>query len=221
MILVTGKLMRLQYALLPISVTTNSIICCGKEEIMYYLICLEELIILCASSIGRSIGNGYHPYRCSIPLRTSAPLVMLLLSIPPFMVMGCGNGSSHESIEQINGRLDTLEEKVTQIETQSAVLKKSVSHLDSFVQALDEKTASLTQRLYEITSKTGIPSSQTQSEFSEGIEGQYHTVVRGETLYSISKKYGLSVSDLLQLNGLKKDQTLKAGQKLLIAPGVY
>jgi len=146
---------------------------------------------------------------------------MLLLSILLFMVMGCGRGSSDDAIEQINGRLHTLEETVAQLETQSDALKKSVSRLDVYVQALDEKTASLTQQLYEITSKTGIPSSQTQSAFSEGIEGQYHTVVRGETLYSISKKYGLSVGDILQLNGLKKDQTLKVGQKLLVAPGVY
>ena len=146
---------------------------------------------------------------------------MLLLSIPLFMVMGCGKGSSHEAIEQINERLDKLEETLAQLETQSEALKKSVSHLDSFVQVLDEKSASLTQRLYEITSKTGIPSSQTQSEFSAGIEGQYHTVVRGETLYSISKKYGLSVSDLLRLNDIKKDQPIKAGQKLLVAPDVY
>lgn len=188
---------------------------------MYYVLCLEELITLCASSIGKSMDNCYHTFRCASSFRMSAPMAMLLLSIPLFMVMGCGNGSSEEAIEQINGRLDTLEEKLTHLETQSAALKKSVSSLDVYVQALDEKSASLTQRLYESTSKTGVPSSQTQSEFSEGIEDQYHTVVRGETLYSISRKYGLSVSDLLQLNGLKKDQPIKAGQKLLIAPGVY
>ena len=146
---------------------------------------------------------------------------MLLLSILLFMVMGCGKGSSHEAIEQINGRLDTLEEKLSHLETQSAALKKSVSQLDSLVQGLDEKTASLTQQLFEIGAKKGIPSAETQSEFSEGIEGQYHTVVRGETLYSISKKYGLSVGDLQQFNGMKKNQAIKAGQKLLVAPGVY
>ena len=59
---------------------------------MYYLLCLEELIILCASSLGKSISTGYHPYRCSNPFRTSEPLGMLLLSILLFMVMGCGNG---------------------------------------------------------------------------------------------------------------------------------
>ena len=36
-------------------------------------------------------------------------------------------GSSDEAIEQINGRLDTLEAKVAQLETQSDALKKSVS----------------------------------------------------------------------------------------------
>jgi len=190
---------------------------------MYYGFCSEELMILCASCIGQSIGNGHHTYRYSTSFRASAPMAMLLLllSITFFMVIGCGNETSNEDIEQANRRLDTLEEKLTQLETQSAALKESVSNLDSFVQVLDEKSASLNQQLYEITSKAKISSSQTQAEVSEGIEGQYHKVVRGETLYSISRKYGISVSDLLRLNGLKKDQTLKVGQKLLVAPGVY
>ena len=59
---------------------------------MYYVLCLEELIILCVSSTGKSMGNGYPTYRCSNPFRTSAPLAMLLLSILLFMVMGCGDG---------------------------------------------------------------------------------------------------------------------------------
>jgi hypothetical protein len=42
-----------------------------------------------------------------------------------------------------------------------------------------------------------------------------HTVVKGDTLYSISKKYGLSVSELQRLNNLK-DNTISIGQTLKV-----
>ena len=40
-----------------------------------------------------------------------------------------------------------------------------------------------------------------------------HVVVKGDTLYSISKKYGLSVSELQRINKLK-DNSISIGQKL-------
>ena len=42
-----------------------------------------------------------------------------------------------------------------------------------------------------------------------------HTVVKGDTLYSISRKYGLSVTELQKLNNLK-DNTISIGQTLKV-----
>jgi len=42
-----------------------------------------------------------------------------------------------------------------------------------------------------------------------------HTVANGDTLYSISRKYGLSVSELQKLNNLK-DNTISIGQTLKV-----
>jgi Mannosyl-glycoprotein endo-beta-N-acetylglucosaminidase/LysM domain len=42
---------------------------------------------------------------------------------------------------------------------------------------------------------------------------QYHTVEKGETLYSISKRYGMTVDGLKKLNDLK-DNNIKLGQQL-------
>lgn len=44
----------------------------------------------------------------------------------------------------------------------------------------------------------------------------YHTVKRGETLASISRKYSLSAGELAELNGLKKSARLKPGRHLLV-----
>ena len=43
-----------------------------------------------------------------------------------------------------------------------------------------------------------------------------HEVQKGETYYSISKKYGITVDELLSYNNLKSSSVLKAGQKLKI-----
>lgn len=47
-------------------------------------------------------------------------------------------------------------------------------------------------------------------------EGSYHTVEKGETLYRISKQYGVSVEDLKIWNSLP-DNTIHVGQKLMVS----
>jgi len=44
----------------------------------------------------------------------------------------------------------------------------------------------------------------------------FHTVSAGETLFSISKRYGISVENLKQLNGIGNQNLITIGQKLRI-----
>jgi membrane-bound lytic murein transglycosylase D len=46
---------------------------------------------------------------------------------------------------------------------------------------------------------------------------EYHTVKQGETAYSIAKKYGIKVDDLLKRNGIQ-GTSLRLGQQLKIRP---
>ncbi len=59
-----------------------------------------------------------------------------------------------------------------------------------------------------------------QSPAQTGAESQteYHTIVKGDTVYSISRQYNLPVETLLKLNGLNNDDVLnlKVGQKLIV-----
>ena len=43
-----------------------------------------------------------------------------------------------------------------------------------------------------------------------------HVVAKGETLYSISRKYGVTVNELCSKNNISQSQVLKVGQKLVI-----
>ena len=50
------------------------------------------------------------------------------------------------------------------------------------------------------------------------ISSKYHTVARGETLYSIAKRYGINISKLRELNNLS-NRSLSPGQKIIIEQG--
>jgi len=46
--------------------------------------------------------------------------------------------------------------------------------------------------------------------------GGFHTVTKGETLYRLSKEYGVSVDDLKAWNNLL-DNTIHVGQQLVVS----
>lgn len=48
---------------------------------------------------------------------------------------------------------------------------------------------------------------------------EYHSVVKGQTLYSISKKYGVSVEQIRAWNSLGNSNTILVGQKLKVSDG--
>ena len=55
----------------------------------------------------------------------------------------------------------------------------------------------------------------TQSSSNRSV---YHTVAKGDTLYSFSRRYGYSVSEIAQWNNLSPPYNLSVGQSLRVAP---
>jgi LysM repeat protein len=48
---------------------------------------------------------------------------------------------------------------------------------------------------------------------------QYHTVAKGDTLYSIARRYGRSFQELAAWNGISAPYTLSVGQQLIVSGG--
>ena len=65
------------------------------------------------------------------------------------------------------------------------------------------------------STKSSSSKSSTNKKATSTAKPKIHTVKKGETLSSIAKKYGCTVSDLKKWNGLKSN-TVKVGQKLKI-----
>ena len=45
---------------------------------------------------------------------------------------------------------------------------------------------------------------------------EYHTIQRGDFMYKIANRYGMSVSELCEINGIKRNKLLIVGRKLRI-----
>lgn len=63
--------------------------------------------------------------------------------------------------------------------------------------------------------------SYTPSYAPVDINAATHTVVRGDTVYNISKRYKISQDDLRAWNGLSADNTISVGQTLRVKPSGY
>lgn len=50
------------------------------------------------------------------------------------------------------------------------------------------------------------------------ISSNYHVVKRGETLFSIAKRYHQSIGNIAKWNGLRKSARVKVGQRLRVRP---
>jgi LysM repeat protein len=124
-----------------------------------------------------------------------------------FSFAGCGRDKTKEGLDKFNERLKQLENKIDQIEAQFTETNESVNTLGSYLIALEERMEHLTKKIEKTTIQK-----QTVSQKGK----QYHKVGRGDTLYSISRKYGLSVEKIRQFNNLSDNKPIQPGQKLLV-----
>ena len=61
--------------------------------------------------------------------------------------------------------------------------------------------------------------SPSDTSVSSTTQTKEYTVVKGDTMYSIAKKNGMTLAEFMALNGLDNSSVIKVGQKLKIATG--
>ncbi len=154
----------------------------------------------------------------------------LLILVLAFVIFG--NGSDRQALAK---RMETLEKRLDDMEFRLANLVQSAAgnDLDSLHKAnqdlgrrFDALERKLEGRLNQINTaltrlqkkpppappKPAAPSVQAPAK----PKTRLHTVQKGETLYQISRKYGMSVDDLRKLNGIGQDFKIYPGQKIKV-----
>jgi LysM repeat protein len=140
--------------------------------------------------------------------------------------------ASKKEIENIEKRLALLEErlgKIDEIDEKMILLDMQGKKFDLFVDRFDRFETSLSLKMDIINNelftskkkgnKAGENKKPAPTKISKKITPPvYHEVKTKETLYQISRRYGLTVEDLRKLNRLTPETVIHPGQKLIVAP---
>lgn len=109
-------------------------------------------------------------------------------------------GEQGKSLEQLKNRFDRLEESIT----------LRMDHITKEIGDLQKKTVQVKSKITATPKSAKVIKKRTKKV--------YHIVRAGDTLYNISRSYGLKVDELLRLNKLAHGAVIYPGQKLLIGP---
>ena len=156
--------------------------------------------------------------------------VVALVVILGFTMYGSSskNQALSEEVALLTKRLDDMEFRIGNLEQAGAgdaslsALRSSNENLAQQFQALETKLA---QNLNQINGKLADLEKQQKTVAQPAAPApkstakatpKTHMVKAGETLYQISRKYGLTVDQLKKLNGMGKDVTIRPGQELVV-----
>jgi LysM repeat protein len=98
-----------------------------------------------------------------------------------------------KKIDEQNAKIDTLSQQILKLEQQIANMRPGVM----------------------VGEATPAPTATTEAS-PHASNGNTHTVARGETLTSIAKMHGVTVSELQKFNHIENDRKLQIGQTIMI-----
>lgn len=156
-----------------------------------------------------------------------AGLLVLIILVVLFFLGG--KEAPSEDLSLIQARLTqieartkaagALENRIQQIEEQEKEVRQSLLKTDLSIRTIKRDLNQLIEAFESIQKKTPPVPKKVEAPKEASIaqtEKGYHVVSRGETLYRISKKYGISLDDLRRLNNMDPNALIHPGQKLLV-----
>jgi len=139
-----------------------------------------------------------------------------------------------QQLQALESRLQQLEKKlatVAVIDQAIERLGKQEQGLDQLAKKTDRFAAGLTTQIDQIIKELGALHQKTSSleaaarpkkqpEATEKAETKvrFHQVRTGDTLYKISRRYGLSIAQLQTYNNLAPNAAIYPGQRLKLSP---
>ncbi|HSM75297.1 MAG TPA: LysM domain-containing protein [Desulfobacterales bacterium] len=158
----------------------------------------------------------------------AAVVILLLILFTP------RGGDIDRQLEPLRAQLQGLEQRLAGVEGQEPVVAQLVekgnamdtllARLDRFEAFANLRMDQITERLEKIenTPRTPPPAAAAPKKTAAAPAKKAvktHTVKAGETLYGISRSYGLSVDQLMRMNGLAKGAVIQPGQRLTVSSG--
>ena len=136
-----------------------------------------------------------------------------------------------EFLEKRLEKIDGVEEKVTRIWEQAKTFETfktrfdrsessmslRMDHLAMSLDALQKKSNENIEKIDRIEQTTkNQPPAKSRKSVKKQKTAQTHTVLKGDTLYSIGRKYNLPLETLRSMNKLRENDVIHVGQVLVV-----
>lgn len=186
------------------------------------------------SPLGVSVGTASNTSRrLGSPIIWVPAVAIILILLYIFLPAGQDNQGPAQ-LKGLEARLDQVEKRMLKLEgvgervlnlekslKDNKTLEKQMDRLEgSIAKRLDQVDKELLQLRKELQTKPAkapvAPSTNQQKSEAPPQATQQHIVKKGDTLYSISRSYGLTVDRLRTINKLDKNSVIFVGQKLTV-----
>ena len=183
---------------------------------------------------GKEIKKGIKLGRFQVPpLLIVSAVVVLAALVLVVLLNGGGDKADHQQITALEQRISLLEERLDKyegIDEKVTAIWEQAKSFEKFKDRFDRGEASISLRMDHLTMSLEALQKQLNESRSHhnavvtkepageksSTKTKYHQVEPGDTFYSISKKYKISVEELIRLNKMKPDSVLMPGQKLIV-----
>ncbi len=183
-----------------------------------------------ASGLSRNSGPSSPRGRARALLFGGVALAVLVAVL--VLLLGRGDPEGDEAWRRLSERVARMESTLERLEASNQQfpaligriegLGKSVSRLESEQRTLLDRADRLARRVDALADAVRTSGGETEDRPREAAAVQApstHTVQRGETLFRIARRYGLSVEELCRLNGINRNAVIRPGQELVVGSG--
>lgn len=185
------------------------------------------------SPLGVSVGTASNTTRrLGSPIIWVPAVVIILILLYIFLPTGQDNPGAAQ-LKGLEARLEQVEKRMLKLEgvgERVLNLEKSLKDNKTLEKKLERLQASIANRLDQVDkellqlrkevqtkpAKAPVAPSTNQQKSEAPPKTIQHVVKKGDTLYSISRTYGLTVDRLRTINKLDKNSVIFVGQKLTV-----
>ena len=167
--------------------------------------------------------------KIEIPFLILGAGLIVLLVLFVISIFGKGRGLDASQFATLEKRLASMEDRLYKLEgvgggqphmeAQNLEIKQLQDKLEKIETAVSLRMDQISAEVFELQKKTSnvrLQKSPVAKTVKQPTKKQYHQVKSGETLYSIGRKYGVTIAQLLKLNNMRSDTIIHPGQKLVV-----
>jgi LysM repeat protein len=160
-------------------------------------------------------------------------VVIVLILVGMFIPRSRNDNADTDLLQSLNGQFRQMEVRLRKLEgldkSLSALDKQTTEFAISIMDRVDKLEASVSLLAAQtVKDRTNVHRAAVESKETRPVTGpaagdakkapstRYHRVRAGETLYRISRNYGLTVEELLRINRLNPGAVIYTGQNLAV-----